>query len=291
MIMGRLFGLVVTICALPIASLSAYESHNNAALIKVADEIERRLGGHAGVMVHDTHSGRRFEHRADERFPLLSTFKPLACAWLLSHSEQGKINLDKKIPIQEADLVTYSPITKDRDTMTLAELCAATLATSDNTAANLILQETGGPAALTDFLRRLGDPFTRLDRYETALNEAAPGDPRDTTSPRAMVDTLEKLLTGKALAPASRQQLETWMTANRVSNAMLRSVLPEKWRIADRSGAGGNGSRAIIALIRPPERRPIVIAIYITGTEASLHELDAAIAEIGTLIFSALKSH
>lgn len=261
------------------------------SLVKAVAAIEQYLGGRVGMSVHDHNSGWRWSHRGHERFPMMSTFKTLACAQLLSAADAQAIPLAKRIQITPTDIVTYSPVTEPRagkEPMSLGDLCAATLATSDNTAANLILRTLGGPTTLTGFLRSLGDPITRLDRYETALNEATPGDPRDTTTPDAMVATLETLLLGDRLSETSRDRLIRWMAANQVADGLLRAHLPEGWGIADRTGAGGHGSRAITAVIWPVGRKPVVAAIYMTETNASFADRNAAIADIGRLLFATL---
>jgi beta-lactamase class A len=164
--------------------------------------------------------------------------------------------------------------------MTLAELCEATMATSDNTAGNLVLRAAGGPEGLTAYLRSIGDGVTRLDRWETALNEAQPGDPRDTTSPAAMTATLEKLVLGTALSPASRNRLTGWLFGNRVSDPKLKAGLPGDWRVADRTGAGGFGTNNVAGIVYPPSAAPVLVGIFITETSASAAETNAAMAEI-----------
>lgn len=89
--------------------------------------------------------------------------------------------------------------------MTVAELSAAAVQYSDNAAANLLLKELGGPAGLTAFMRSIGDTTFRLDRWELELNSAIPGDARDTSSPRAVTESLQSdtgLCTGCATAAA-----------------------------------------------------------------------------------------
>ncbi len=256
-------------------------------------EIEERLNARVGVVMFDTQTGSSDIYRGEGRFPVLSTFKTLACAHLLHLSEQGQVSLDSLVPIQRSDLVPYAPVTEKLvggPGMSLGDLCHATMTTSDNTAANLILRATGGPSALTGFLRALGDKTTRLDRWEVELNTAIPGDKRDTTSPLAMIATLRTILLGNTLAPASRQQLIDWMKGTQVADHLLRSTLPPGWQIADRTGAGENGARAITAIVLPPERAPVLIAIYITETDASFDRRNAAIAEIGTILFNSLTS-
>lgn len=158
------------------------------------------------------------------------------------------------------------------------------MATSDNTAANLVLNAIGGPSSVTGFVRGLGDTITRLDRTETTLNEATPGDPRDTTTPNAMVNNLRKLVLGDTLSDSSRDKLISWLRGNRVSDNLLRAAVPQDWKIGDRSGAGGYGSRSITAVLWPPNRKPLVLAIYITETGATFDERNSAIADIGRVV-------
>ena len=165
--------------------------------------------------------------------------------------------------------------------MTLAELCEAAMTRSDNTAGNLILRSLGGPAFATAFARSLGDKMTRLDRWETDLNEATPGDPRDTTTPSAMAPLLRKLLLEKQLSRKSREQLIAWLVANTTGDARLRAGLPSDRRIADKTGTGERGTANDIAAIWPPQRKPFVVSVFVTDTKASLAVRNAKIASIG----------
>ena len=133
-------------------------------------------------------------------------------------------------------------------------------------------------------MRSVGDGETRLDRREPDLNEAAPGDPRDTTTPAAAAESLRKLVLGTALSQPSRRRLTEWLVGNTVGGPLLRASLPDGWRIADRTGAGGFGSRSVVAVVWPPDRAPLVAAVYLTGTAASMTDRNRAIAEIGELI-------
>lgn len=255
-------------------------------IVAAARQVETRLGARVGLVVHDTGSGQTWRHRADERFPMASTFKVLACGALLARVDAGKESLDRLVRIEQDDLVTYSPVTEKnvgRDMM-LGDLCDATMRTSDNTAANKVLDALGGPDAVTRFTRTLGDETTRLDRRETDLNEAMPGDPRDTTSPEAMAASLQKLVLGDALAKPSRDQLVGWLVGNEVGGPLLRAGLSPDWRIGDRTGAGGHGTRGVAAVLWPPERAPVVAVVYITETTATMDERNAAIAGIGKVI-------
>ncbi|KQT46393.1 hypothetical protein ASG43_11875 [Aureimonas sp. Leaf454] len=252
------------------------------------ERIEAQVGGRLGVSIRDLQTGASFSHRGSERFPMASTFKAFACAHLLALADAGTIDPGRREPIRAGDLQTYSPVTRNHvgDGLSLSALCEATTRTSDNTAANLILTATGGPAALTAFLRSIGDDTTRLDRFEPDLNDVGPGDDRDTTSPDAAIASLQKLVLGDVLSANSRRQLESWLAANAVGGPLLRASLPEGWRIADRTGAGEYGTRGIIAVIWPkddaaPAKGPILAAVYLTGTKLSIDQRNGVIAELG----------
>lgn len=286
----------VMVGALLAGSLIAYSNIASATnetgeeLLGKLVEIEERLDARIGVAVLDTQTGRRWEHRADERFPMTSTFKALACGAVLTRVDAGEEDLDRRIRIEASDIVTYSPVTENHvgEEMTLGELCEATITTSDNTAGNLILETLGGPSGVTEFARSLGDSMTRLDRWETALNEATPGDPRDTTTPNAMVANLRKLVVGDALSQQSRDQLTAWLVANQTGDEKLRAGLPKDWRVGDKTGGGNHGTTNDVAVIWPPGREPLIVSVYITQTEASVDERNAAIAEIGRAVYAAL---
>ena len=250
--------------------------------------VEKALNAHVGVSVYDTATKETWRYNGDKRVPLTSTFKTLACAKLLSDVDKGNSTLNQLVMVEKASLVTWSPVLEKQvgQSITLGQACAATMRMSDNAAANMILNHTGGPQALTLFLRDLGDKTSRLDRFETTLNEARPGDPRDTTTPNAITSTLNTLLFGKALSSGAQAQLIQWMKDNQVADNLLRSVLPPRWQIADRSGAGGYGSRGITAIVWPENRAPIIVSIYITQTDATIEQRNKAVAEIGKAIFA-----
>ncbi|HEY5205083.1 MAG TPA: class A beta-lactamase [Roseiarcus sp.] len=249
--------------------------------------IEAREGGRLGVFARDTGAGATIEHRADERFPMCSTFKLLTAAAALKRVDQGAERLDRKIAYGPSDLLEYAPIAKAHVAeggMTLADLCAAAIDWSDNTAGNLVLHSIGGPAGFTQFARSLGDEVTRLDRNEPTLNESLPGDPRDTTSPRAMAATMQKVLVGDALSESSRRQLQTWLINDKVGDKRLRAGLPSSWRIGDKTGTGERGSTNAVAIIWQPGRAPLIATVYYTESSAPMDARNAVHKEIGALI-------
>ncbi|MBC5833193.1 PSE family carbenicillin-hydrolyzing class A beta-lactamase [Vibrio metschnikovii] len=257
-----------------------------------AKVIEASLSAHIGISVLDTKTGESWDYNGNQRFPLTSTFKTIACAKLLYDAEQGKINSKSTVEIKKADLVTYSPVIEKQvgQAITLDDACFATMTTSDNAAANIILNALGGPESVTDFLRQIGDKETRLDRIEPELNEGKLGDLRDTTTPNAIVNTLNELLFGSTLSQDGQKKLEYWMVNNQVTGNLLRSVLPEGWNIADRSGAGGFGARSITAVVWSEAQSPIIVSIYLAQTEASIADRNDAIVKIGRSIFEVYSS-
>ncbi|WP_416339006.1 class A beta-lactamase [Paraburkholderia sp. CNPSo 3076] len=250
--------------------------------------IEAQAGGRLGVAMLDTASGDARGWRMHERFPMCSTFKVLLVSAVLTRKDHGKEDLARKVVYSPAQVVSYSPVSGPRaggEGMTVAELCEAALTRSDNTAANLLLESIGGPSAITAFARSIGDPVTRLDRNETTLNEAIPGDPRDTTTPAAMVANLRELLLGERLSAASREQLIAWLVANKTGDARLRAGLPKDWRVGDKTGTGDRGTANDVAIVWPTGRAPILVTTYLTGaTHASSAQRDAAIARVGVWV-------
>jgi len=270
----------------------AQASIGDDALAAAARQEEQTLKARIGIAVIDTGEAKIASYRGNERFPLNSTHKALLCGALLSEQDKGKLRLTERTQFDRSALVTYSPITEKfvaPAMMSWEQLCQAAIGWSDNTAANLLAEKLGGPAAVTRFFADLGDKVTRLDRSEPELNSAVPGDMRDTTTPLAVSETLQKLTLGAALTPASRAQLLQWMRDDRVADALLRSVLPAGWTIADKTGAGEYGSRSIVSVVWPKNGRPLIIAIYITQTEATLAQSNAAIARIGKAIFTTVR--
>ena len=255
--------------------------------------INARVGGRIGVAALDTGTGQHIEYNANESFPMCSTFKVLAVAAVLKLVDEGKEHLDRMVTYGKKEILEYAPVTKEHlkeGRMTLANLCAAAIEQSDNTAGNLLLRAIGGPSNLTSFLRTIGDRITRLDRMEPDLNSAIPGDERDTTTPAVMRDDLVQLLTGDILSPASRRQLETWLITSKTGAQMIRAGVPETWRVGDKTGRGPNGATNDAAVLRPPNRSPIFLAIYSVGSTAAASERTATVAEVARIVAEAFQA-
>jgi len=267
-------------------SFAVHASLNGSAFEEKISKLEKESGGHLGVAVLDTANQTRAQYRADERFPMCSTFKLLAVAAVLQRADQGKERLDRLVRYAASDLVTYSPVTeKHVETgMSIEGLCAAAVTLSDNTAGNLLLGAIGGPAGLTEFAGALGDTMTRLDRIEPELNEALPGDPRDTTTPASMLSNLRELVLGDALSASSRSLLKTWLVQNKTGDLLLRAGLPAGWTVGDKTGSGKRGTINDLAIVWPAHQGPLLISAYLNGASENYERRAAIIAEVGKVV-------
>lgn len=250
--------------------------------------LEARLGGQIGVFALDTGSQARLAYRADQRFAMCSTFKLLLAAAVLARIDAGQLRPDQRLRYGPRDLVPHAPVTgalleggSQSASLTVAALCEAILVHSDNPAANLLLPLVGGPPGLTRFAREQGDVITRLDRIEPALNSNEPGDPRDCSTPEAFVGLLDRLL-GSALSDELRQQLLVWMNASETGLRRLRAGAPQDWPAADKTGTGARGAVNDVAVFFPPQRAPILMAVFMSGSSQPLAALEAAHAELAT---------
>lgn len=243
-----------------------------------------------GIAALDTGSGRRLASRENERFPMCSTFKLPMVADLLHRADRGKEHLDRWIRYDKRDVLEYAPVTRaqvGKGGMTLGALAAAAAQWSDNTAANLVLAQLGGPAGVTAYVRTLGDTVTRIDRAEPGANTCIPGDPRDTTSPAAMLGDMKALLAGHALSQGSRARLIQWLVNTRTPFPRLSAGMPKSWKSGHKMGTGQNNTANDLAIVWPPGRAPILIAAYFTGSRLYPESRDAVLADAGGMIAKA----
>nr|WP_063860044.1 extended-spectrum class A beta-lactamase CTX-M-31 [Providencia sp. 4440]CAD99181.1 beta-lactamase CTX-M-31 [Providencia sp. 4440]CAD99182.1 beta-lactamase CTX-M-31 [Escherichia coli] len=279
--------MLTVMATLPLLFSSATLHAQANSVQQQLEALEKSSGGRLGVALINTADNSQILYRADERFAMCSTSKVMAAAAVLKQSESDKHLLNQRVEIKKSDLVNYNPIAEKHvnGTMTLAELGAAALQYSDNTAMNKLIAHLGGPDKVTAFARSLGDESFRLDRTEPTLNTAIPGDPRDTTTPLAMAQTLKNLTLGKALAETQRAQLVTWLKGNTTGSASIRAGLPKSWVVGDKTGSGDYGTTNDIAVIWPENHAPLVLVTYFTQPEQkaeSRRDILAAAAKIVT---------
>ncbi|MFC7393743.1 class A beta-lactamase [Scopulibacillus cellulosilyticus] len=254
-------------------------------------QLENKFDAHLGVYAVDTGTNRTVAYRPDKRFAYASTYKALAAGAVLKQNSIDKLN--KVITYSKNDLVSYSPITEKHvdSGMTLREICEAAVRNSDNTAGNLLLRQLGGPDGFKKILMQIGDKVSKPKRFETDLNEAVPGDTRDTSTPRALAADLKAFTVGDVLPTDKRKILADWLRGNATGDKLIRAGAPKGWEVGDKSGAGSYGTRNDIAVVWPPNRDPIVIAILSSRDTKNAAYNDALIAQTAKVVFDALKTN
>ncbi|GAB3207407.1 class A beta-lactamase [Marinactinospora thermotolerans] len=270
----------------PIAAGSA--SDRSDAHAGDFERLEGEFDARLGVYAIDTGSGETVTHRADERFAYASTIKALQVGAVLQQNTLEE--MEEVVTYDEEDLVTYSPITEQHvDTgMTLREVSDAAVRYSDNTAANLLFEELGGPAALDAALEGIGDDVAEVVRIEPELNATAPGDTRDTSTPRAMADSLRAYALGDVLPADERAVLTDMLKGNTTGDALIRAGVPDDWEVGDKTGAADYGTRNDIAILWPPDEDPIVVAVMSDKDTPDAEYDDALIAEAAQVVVEAL---
>ncbi|MFB9962223.1 class A beta-lactamase [Sinosporangium siamense] len=276
----------VTAAATPAAAVQGRPSPEAVAR-KELRALEVSFAGRIGAYAVDTATGKTVSYRAGERFPLLSTFKAPVCAAALHKARTSEPGLmDKVVKWTAADLKPHSPTTEKyvKEGLTVAQLCEATITLSDNTAGNMVLKQIGGPAGMTRYFRTLKDPRSRLDRWETELNDWTPKDKRDTTTPAAISHSLRAITAGNALHPKDRERLNGWLIANQTGDERIRAGLPKTWTIGDKTGTNtAIGAGNDIAIIWPGKSAaPIVMAVYTNRDTATVD--NQVIAKTATIL-------
>lgn len=287
---GALIGSMLAVPAVSLVMRStAARSQNQPGdgkdLAAAFKQLEDKTGARLGVSAHDTGNDHRINYRQDERFAMCSTFKFLASAAVLARVDAKQEQLDRMILIPKKGILPNSPTTKENagKSLSLGALCEAAITLSDNTAGNLILDTFGGPKGLTKYARSLGDETFRLDRWETELNEAKPGDPRDTITPAGILADLHKTVVGDGLSKASRDQLVEWLLASKTGGKRIKAGVPSDWKVGDKTGTSDSGMANDIAVLWPPERKPILLAIYLydpKGTADSRNDIHKQVASL-----------
>lgn len=278
---------VVALSLLVVPTSPADDQSSLASFSSQIAALENEAGGCVGVAALNTADGKRLEYNADRRFAMCSTFKLLLAAAVFSRIDRHADNADRHVTFDRRDLEQCSPMVGlhvQNGFMTVLDLCAAAVIHSDNSAANLLLQTIGGPTALTAYLRTIGDSVTRLDRTEPSLNSNLAGDNRDTTTPRAMLDTMQKVLLSDLLSPKSRQQLQNWLAQSKTGLTRLRSGINPDFRVGDKSGSGDNGATNDVAIVWPKTSAPFLIAAYYTDSTGVAEIRDLVLARVARIV-------
>ena len=254
--------------------------------------LESSFAGKIGVYALNTNNGEIIDYRADQRFPVQSTLKLIGVAALLKQSGSDKNLLQEKIYYTSKDLTPWHPITGKylSSGMTLEALSEAAVTYSDNPAMNLIIKKLGGPASITNFAHSIGNQSFNIEHYEGNLN-SNPHDLQDTSTPKDMAISVQKLTLGDALTPTQQTQLITWMKNDTVGYKRMRAGVPLGWTVADKTGSGDYGVANDIGILWSPLCKPIVLAIYTVQDKKTAKRRDDIVASTTSIVLDAFAQH
>lgn len=288
--------LLLTILSLFLNAFAG-EDKLNAIMNTVSQKLHQLEINHhveIGLSAIETYNNTQINYNANKRFPMDSTSKLMTVSAVLKKSESDPALLKQKIFFTANDVKKsgYAPITSRyiKSGMTVSDLCAAALEYSDNAAVNQLMKILGGPNKVTQFARSIGDETYLLVRWEPELNSAIPHDKRDTTTPSAMADSVQKLVLGNALGNSQRQQLQDWLKHCKTGNNRIRAGIPRHFIVADKTGIGGYGSIGDIGVVWRPHASPIVLVVYVRQNEKNAHTSDQIIALTTKIVMNAMAS-
>ena len=283
------------LCALPFTPLLCLDARPARAASpweeeRISDQLKALAldaGGRLGVSLHHPQRGQLYSLNGDQRFALCSTFKVILVGAVLHKSMAEPGLLQKTLPVTAKDILSHAPLTKPHTgkSMSVEQLCAAALLESDNTAANLLIHLLGGPQSVRSFAwGTLGDSLFRLDRDEPTLNDVAPRETHDTTTPNAMSASVCKLVLGTVLQEPQRQQLQDWLKQCRTGTQRIRAGVPASWQVGNRSGTGPYGTTNDVAVLWPPKADPVVLALYYTQDSPRAPQNELLLAKAAKLM-------
>lgn len=264
-------------------------------------ELERRIAaiaegskGRIGVFAMDLQSGETLSVLGDQRFPMASTSKIAIAATYLEGVDQGRWSLTSEFPLlhplRSAKFSSAIAPVRKGDYLTAHELIDLMITRSSNPATDALLRVVGGPAAVNDWMRRAGvTEFTlsrdiaTLVRDDGEYDPAAIIDPRDSATPRAMVQLMSGIWQGRWLSASSNRVIISAMERCRTGTRRIPARMPSYVTVAHKTGSLNNTS-SDIGMLTGPDGRTIAVAIYVTGQGARRNR-EARIAEIARAVF------
>jgi beta-lactamase class A len=196
--------------------------------------------------------------------------------------------LSTKVKYSKEDLENWSPVTEKyvSEGMTIQELCAASISFSDNTAMNLLLKPLGGVQGMNDFARSIEDPSFRQDNdWPAEAFSGGVNNLKDSSTPKAMVESLRKLTIGKILDKPQSDLLITWLRDTNTGNPRIRSGVPKGWLVGNKTGTGGAyGTTNDLAIIWPTNHAPLLIGAYYTTEDKKAIKREDVISAATKLI-------
>ena len=308
-----LFSALASACAKSTSTAEARK--NNESLTPVATgtqnkpgnvepELERRLKsicdgaqGTVGLSIVHIQSGKTISINGNSQFPLYSVFKlPLAIA-VLRDVEENRLRLDQKVHVTPAEIVPGAPANtalwqKPVDS-TIEKLIDVSIARSDNTSTDKLLQLVGGPIKVTERMRSLG--FQNLDIHSTVAEYVKTRQNPNTGSADDLAKLLVQLHEGKILQPHQQNLLIGFMQRATTGLNRLRGDLPAGTLVADKTGSGEKDAVTKVAKVTndvgiitlPSGRGHLAIAVLLTGSKLPDAAQEKLIAELARAAYDA----
>lgn len=278
----------ITLVTVLVLILSIRGSANKETVERTIDKkfenLEKEFDAHLGIYGIDTATNEFIAYNENDRFAFASTFKALAGGFVLR--DYSWETLDKNVMIHKDDLVDYSPITEKYVGvgMPLKDIIVAAMNYSDNTAGNFLFRHLDGPKGYEQKLRHLGDHVTDSTRYETDLNEALPGDIRDTSTPKAIAKNLREIALGEQLSKDKQNFYKDILLANTTGKNLISAGVPAGIPVGDKSGAAQYGTRNDIAILYPSNRKPVVLVVLSNKATQDAKYEDKLISEAAKIV-------
>lgn len=291
----RLLSLIIisSLFIINVSSFAAIQKPAQSTSIKnQLSKLEASSKGRIGVYAINTTNNTHLAYRANERFPTGCTSKVIGVATILSKSMKDSALLSQKISYSKKDLTNWNPITEKylSSGMTIEQLCAASISYSDNTAMNLLVKQMGGLNQMTFFAHALGNTSFRQDNgWPEEAYSGGKGNLKDSSTPKDMAKSLQKLVFTDALAKPQKKILISWLKANTTGDFRIRAGLPKGWIVADKTGTGGAyGTTNDLGIIWPPKCAPIIMGIYYTNDAKSAENREDVVASATRLLINKL---
>jgi beta-lactamase class A len=290
-----------------------------AEIVRIAKPVDGTVGVAAWRL-----DGRRPQVlvNADQRFPMASTFKIAVAGVILSKVDRGELSLDQLVPVDPAMMVESeglaSTFRHPGVSVSVKNLLELMLTVSDNTATDVLTKLAGGPAAVTAWVRSQGIEGLRVDRDTAGLirdffhigpgpfpqaleaavkadpkleersnkpNAEFDNDPRDTATPLAMGNLLERIFSGKALKPASTQLLTEIMERNTTGKARIRGRLPDGTVVAEKTGTIGGSLNDVGLITLPGNGGKLIVAVFVKQSKKPFEDRERVIADISRALY------
>lgn len=283
---------VFRLCMILLLINDVHASQQSSRMVNTKlQTIEKQYHLKIGLYALDTNSEQVITHHADDRFPFQSTFKFMGVSALLAQDDQKHL-LQKKVFMHPRNIVFWHPVSGKylNQYVTLQTLAEAAISYSDNTAINIIIHELGGLKVVNKFAHRMGNTSFNLAHYEVQLN-SNPQDTTDTSTPKEMALSIQKILLGTTLTAKNKSLLLDWMKNNTTGYHRIRAGVPLGWSVADKTGSGSYGIANDIGIAWSPACKPIVLSIFTVSEQPNAKPNDAVITKITQILFEEFEQH